>query len=270
MKEFNKSSFDLSGKNIVLVGAAGILGPRLARAFLLQHATVHLIDVNRQSLDELKTMFDAEYPEQCATYCVDITNKDQFSQVHQTIMSQCSSIEVLFNNAATKTDNFFEPFETFPIQDWDKIMGVNVKGAMIGSQLFGATMAEQGVGSIINTLSIYGIVAPDQRIYEGSEYLGRGINTPAIYSTSKAALWGLTKYLASYWGHKGVRVNAITPGGIQSGQNETFQQRYGNKVPLGRMADVDELCGAAVFLASDASSYITGQNIIVDGGFSVW
>jgi NAD(P)-dependent dehydrogenase (short-subunit alcohol dehydrogenase family) len=131
-------------------------------------------------------------------------------------------------------------------------------------------MAERRRGSIINTLSIYGVVAPDQRIYEGSSYEGRSINTPAVYSTSKAALWGLTKYLATYWADRGVRVNALTPGGVFSGQNDAFVQRYGARVPMGRMAEREEMCGALLFLASPAASYITGQNIIVDGGLTAW
>jgi NAD(P)-dependent dehydrogenase (short-subunit alcohol dehydrogenase family) len=131
-------------------------------------------------------------------------------------------------------------------------------------------MAERGHGSIINTLSVYGIVAPDQRIYQGSEYEGRAINTPAVYSASKAAVWGLTKYLAAYWGSRDVRVNAITPGGVFSGQNDEFVRRYSARVPLGRMASQDEMSGAVVYLASDASSYVTGQNIVIDGGLTVW
>ena len=131
-------------------------------------------------------------------------------------------------------------------------------------------MAERRQGSIINTLSIYGIVAPDQRIYEGSSYEGRAINTPAVYSASKAALLGLTRYLATYWAERGVRVNALTPGGVFSGQNETFVRRYSARVPMGRMAEREEMCGALVFLASRASSYVTGQNIVVDGGLSAW
>jgi NAD(P)-dependent dehydrogenase (short-subunit alcohol dehydrogenase family) len=149
-------------------------------------------------------------------------------------------------------------------------MKVNATGAMLTCQVFGAAMAKRGRGSIVNILSIYGIVAPDQRIYEGSLYEGRAINTPAVYSTSKAALWGLTRYLATYWAARGVRVNAITPGGVFSGQNDTFISRYSARVPLGRMAQDDEMSGALVYLLSAASSYLTGQNIVVDGGLSTW
>jgi len=123
---------------------------------------------------------------------------------------------------------------------------------------------------VVNTLSIYGIVAPDQRIYEGSEYQGRAINTPAIYSASKAGLWGLTRYLATYWGHRGVRVNAVTPGGVFSGQNDTFERNYSQRVPLGRMASAQDIAHAMRYLVSDAAKYVTGHNLVVDGGWTAW
>jgi NAD(P)-dependent dehydrogenase (short-subunit alcohol dehydrogenase family) len=131
-------------------------------------------------------------------------------------------------------------------------------------------MKAQGGGSIIQIASIYGVVAPDQRIYEGSEYNGRAINTPAVYSVSKAAVLGLTSYLSTYWADSKIRVNTLTPGGIASGQNSEFNNKYSNRVPLGRMGEASELTGALIYLASDASSYVTGQNIIIDGGLSAW
>ena len=149
-------------------------------------------------------------------------------------------------------------------------MSVNLTGAMVCAQVFGGEMARRGRGSVVNVLSIYGIAAPDQRIYEGSEYLGRAINTPAIYSASKAGLWGLTAYLSAYWGKQGVRVNALTPGGIYSGQNQTFVDRYSQRVPMERMGSPLDLCGALTYLMSDAAGYVTGQNIVVDGGLTVW
>jgi NAD(P)-dependent dehydrogenase (short-subunit alcohol dehydrogenase family) len=169
-----------------------------------------------------------------------------------------------------ESGRFFEPFETYALEDWHEVMRTNVTGVMLCCQAFGAAMAAAGRGSIVNILSIYGIVAPDPRIYEGSLYEGREINTPAVYSTSKAAVWGLTRYLATYWARTGVRVNAVTPGGAYSGQNRTFVDRYSARVPMQRMAEPDEIAGAVVFLASRASSYVTGQNIIVDGGLSAW
>jgi NAD(P)-dependent dehydrogenase (short-subunit alcohol dehydrogenase family) len=139
------------------------------------------------------------------------------------------------------------------------------------AQAVGRRMVSQGTGgSIIQTASVYGVVAPDMRIYEGSYYLERQISSPAVYSASKAGVIGLTRYLAAYWANKNIRVNALSPGGVDSGQNETFKQRYSARLPMGRMARPSEMQGALLFLASDASTYVTGQNIIVDGGLTAW
>jgi NAD(P)-dependent dehydrogenase (short-subunit alcohol dehydrogenase family) len=150
-------------------------------------------------------------------------------------------------------------------------MSVNIDGMFLVAQAVGKQMVLQNEGgSIIQTASIYGVRAPDQRIYEGSLYLDRQINTPAVYSVSKAAVIGLTQYLSAYWADKKIRVNTLTPGGVESGQNSTFIQKYSARVPFNRMAKASEMVGAVLYLASDASSYVTGQNIIVDGGLSVW
>lgn len=265
-----KPDFRLDGKVILLTGGAGILGKRFAQALAQNGAKVILLDREKAALDALVVAINQQFPGQCLGYAVDIAQKDALCEINSILSDRFGDIDVLINNAATKSPNFFEPFETFPMQDWEQVMSVNVTAMALCCQVFGSPMAVRGAGSIINTLSVYGIVAPDQRIYEGSIYQGKEINTPAVYSTSKAAAWGLTKYLASYWGKNNVRVNAVTPGGVYSGQNDVFVDRYSARIPLGRMAQQDEISGAVVFLASDASSYITGQNIIVDGGLTVW
>lgn len=263
--------FELHGRVVLLTGGAGILGSRMAGAFVRFGARVAVVDRDGTRAAELAATLNSGAAGVMARgYSVDITSRAQLEALHEQVEKDLGLVDVLVNNAATKSPNFFEPFETFPLEDWEAVMRVNLNGVMLSCQVFGALMAQRGRGSIINTLSIYGIVAPDQRIYEGSLYEGQPINTPAVYSASKAAVWGLTQYLASYWGHRGVRVNAITPGGVFSGQNDTFVARYSARVPLGRMAERDEICGAVVFLASDASSYVTGHNLMVDGGLSVW
>ena len=139
------------------------------------------------------------------------------------------------------------------------------------AQAVGKQIVTQGKGgSIIQTASIYGVISPDHRIYEGSYYLNRQINTPGVYTASKAGVIGLSKYLATYWADKEIRVNTLTPGGTESIQNDEFKRRYANRIPMNRMADACEMVGALLYLASDASSHVTGQNIIVDGGLSVW
>lgn len=266
-----RNQFDLSGRVVVLTGGAGILGQRMALALATHGARLALVDRDAERVEDAADKVRAEiHGSFVSGYACDITQREQIEAFHARVAKDLGPVDVLINNAAAKSANFFEPFATFPVGDWDEVMEINVKGVMLGCQVIGSAMAERGKGCIVNTLSVYGIVAPDQRIYEGSMYEGRAINTPAVYSTSKAAVWGLTRYLASYWGHRGVRVNAITPGGVFSGQNDTFVQRYSARVPMGRMAEQDEMSGAVVYLSSDASSYVTGHNIVVDGGLTVW
>lgn len=258
--------FELNGKIVVLTGGAGILGIEMARGLIENGARVAIVDRDHEKCQTVTRQLG----ENAIAFACDIADKKAVRALHADLRRDHGEIDVLVNNAAAKSANFFAPFEEFPLEDWDEVMGVNVRAAMICCQDFGSAMARRKRGAIINTLSIYGIVAPDQRIYEGSEYEGRAINTPEVYSTSKAALWGMTRYLASYWGHCGVRVNAVTPGGARSGQNDTFVERYSARVPLGRMARPSDMAGAVCYLASDAASYVTGHNLVVDGGLSVW
>ncbi|MGH6626579.1 MAG: SDR family oxidoreductase [Burkholderiaceae bacterium] len=251
---------------VVLTGAAGIIGTEVTRVFLEAGARVFAIDREAELLEHKLGAAHASL----MTYAADVARTDSLQQAWALLEAKWGIPHALLNNAATKSDNFFEPFESFPLGDWNEVMAVNLTGAMLCAQVFGGPMAQRGGGSIVNTLSIYGIVAPDQRIYEGSQYLGRAINTPAIYAASKAGLWGLTKYLASYWGHRGVRVNAVTPGGVFSGQNDTFVGNYSKRTPLGRMAQADDMANAMRYLASDAAKYVTGHNLVVDGGWTVW
>lgn len=266
-----KTAFDLAGRLVLVMGGAGILGKQICAA--LAHSGAKVLVVDRDG-DRAQAVVEgicvAAGSSAARGFACDITDRPSLLDLKKQIEAEFGSVQVLINNAAAKSPNFFEPFESFPVEDWDLVMDVNLKGVMLGCQVFGGAMAQRGQGSIINTLSVYGIVAPDQRIYEGSEYEGRAINTPAVYSASKAAVWGLTKYLAAYWGTRNVRVNAITPGGVFSGQNDEFVRRYSARVPLGRMASHDEMSGAIVYLASDASSYVTGHNLVVDGGLTAW
>lgn len=264
------SEFDLSDDVALLTGGSGILGSRFAHALVQHGARIALVDRDAAKAQAVAEEINAQQGRRAWAYATDITDTEGLRKLQNQIASDIGDVTVLINNAAAKTANFFAPFNRFPLTDWDEVMHVNVTGAMLCCQVFGSAMAQRGRGSVINIMSIYGVIAPDQRIYEGSSYEGHAINTPAVYATSKAAIWGLTKYLATYWADKGVRVNAISPGGIMSGQNETFVQRYSARVPMGRMASRDEMSGALIFLASKASSYMTGQNLVIDGGLSVW
>lgn len=216
-----------------------------------------------------------QYPAGTLLICrCDLRIKSDIQAALDKTLSRWGRVDGLHNNAAWKgrdVRRFFDSFEDFDLDIWRDIMAVNLDGAMMADQVIGGHMAnKQGAGIIVHTASIYGVVAPDQRIYEGSDYLGGAINTPAVYAASKGAIIALTKYLATYWAEKGVRVNCVTPGGVTSGQNGVFQQKYSAKVPMGRMAEADEIADGVLFLLSPQSSYITGHNLIIDGGFTTW
>ncbi|MFN3453900.1 MAG: SDR family oxidoreductase [Pseudobdellovibrio sp.] len=267
--------FSLKGKNILITGATGILGAKFCEGLVSAGAHLAMIDQDQKLLDKQALELMQKYPSlKIKGYECDITHEDKVKSTLALIVNDFKEIHVLHNNAASKgqsLDDFFDSFENFKLQTWRDIMSVNIDGMFIMAKHVGQHMIEKGIkGSIIKTASIYGVVAPDQRIYEGSRYLDRQISSPAVYSASKAAVIGLANYLAAYWGAQGIRVNVLTPGGVESGQNETFKSKYSARVPLNRMAQADEMIGALVFLASDASSYVTGQNIMVDGGLTVW
>lgn len=268
-----RSLFDVTGRVAVVTGGVGTLGQRFCAGLADFGACVAVID-----LDEAKaTEFAGELTETFSVPCLgvgcDVANPTSVEAMVIRVENELGPVDILHNNAASKggdLNKFFISAEDFPLEVWREVMAVNLDGMFLIAQAIGKRMAARGKGSIIQTASIYGALGPDQRIYEGSEYMGRAINTPPVYSTSKAGVIGMTKHLATYWAAKGVRVNTLTPGGVESGQNDVFTCRYSNRVPLERMARADEMVGALIFLASDASSYITGQNIIVDGGLSAW
>jgi NAD(P)-dependent dehydrogenase (short-subunit alcohol dehydrogenase family) len=262
--------FDLSGRTAIVTGGGGILGRGFCGVLAEHGARVAVFDVDEAAAQKTA---DAIGTSAIAVAC-DVSDPASVSESVARVVRECGGIDILHNNAASKSSDlkhFFAPFEDYTIETWREVMDVNIDGMFLMAQAVGKRMLEQGRGgSIIQTASIYGVVAPDQRIYEGSHYLGGAINTPAVYSASKAAVIGLTRYLATYWAANGIRVNALTPGGVESGQNDVFSKKYSARVPMGRMARADEMQSALLFLASDASSYVTGQNLIIDGGLTCW
>lgn len=265
--------FDLSGKTALVTGGAGILGTHFARGLAEHGAAVAIVDLAGDAARATATAIAESTGARTLGLGVDITDEAALKAAIAEIEGTLGPLDILHNNAASKGRDlaaFFAPVEEYGLDTWREIMAVNIDAMFLVAREVGRRMAERRRGSIIQMASIYGISGPDPGLYEGSHYLGRQINTPPVYSASKAAVVGLTRHLATHWGRSNVRVNALTPGGVESGQNDTFRQRYGARVPMGRMAQAEEMIGALVFLASDASSYVTGQNIVVDGGWTAW
>lgn len=265
--------FDLGGRVAVVTGGVGLLGHHFCAGLADNGARVAVVDLDESRCVAFASELAETYGVTCLGVGCDITDPRAVKAMADRVERELGPIAVLHNNAASKgrdLDRFFDTVNEFDLAIWRDIMAVNLDGAFLVAREIGERMAARGLGSIVQTCSIYGILGPDQRIYEGSEYLGRPINTPPVYSASKAGIDGLTRYLAAYWGARGVRVNTLTPGGVSSGQNKTFDEKYSARVPLGRMAAAEEMVGALIYLASDASSYVTGQNIVADGGLSAW
>ncbi|WP_342473016.1 SDR family oxidoreductase [Metasolibacillus sp. FSL H7-0170] len=274
MKKEFKSLFNLKGKNAIVTGAAGILGNYFCMGLADVGANVAVVDINIEKAELIAAELRQSYGVKAKGIYCNLTSEQSIKEMVETVVNEFGTINILHNNAAGKSSNleaFFAPFEEYELDQWKEIMSTNLDSMFLVAKYVGKVMKEQEIGgSIIQTASIYGVMGPDNRIYEGSYYLDRQINTPAIYSASKGGVVALTKYLATYWAKDGIRVNTITPGGVESGQNETFKKNYANRIPLGRMAQAEEMVGALIYLASDASSYVTGQNILIDGGLSAW
>lgn len=258
--------FRLEGKTVVLTGAAGVIGTQVVLAFVEAGAKVCAIDRNAALL---KQKLGPEHAS--LLHCpADVSDQEALRKARKKLEAKWGIADALINNAVARSANYFEPFETADLQEWNEVMAVNLSGAMLACQVFGGAMAERGRGSIVNALSIYGMVGPDPSVYEGAMHLGKPVNSPAVYGASKAGLWGLTRYLATYWGKRGVRVNAVSMGAVASGQTEEFTRNYARHVPLGRLAEVADVAAAMRYLASDGSTYVTGHNLVVDGGRTAW
>ncbi len=264
----------LNDRVAVVTGAAGILGQEFCFALSELGAKVACLDADADSLRNLEKRLTAQKNQSDFLFLTcDVSNVDSVRETTDKIINQFSKIDILLNNAATKTKDvraFFTAFPEYPLDVWQEVMSVNLDGMFLMAQAVGKHMLTRKSGIIIQTASLYSMIGPDQRIYEGSNYLGGEINTPAVYTASKAGVIGLTKHLATLWGASGIRVNTLCPGGVSSGQNSEFNQKYSARVPMGRMAEKFDIVGPMLFLASEASRYVTGQVLYVDGGLSAW
>lgn len=271
--------FNIKNRVVVITGGAGLLGRKHTEAVLDGGGIPALIDISDEALKAVETEYRDKYGDiSIATYTADITSSEEMNRVRDDLVNRFGHIYGLINNAANnpKVEGNAKNmgnirFENFPIDMWMDDISVGLTGALICSQVFGTTMADNGEGVILNISSDLGIIAPDQRIYrkDGIEESEQSVK-PVTYSVIKHGLIGLTKYLATYWADKGVRSNALCPGGIYNGQNEEFLGKLTNLIPMGRMADKDEYKSTVLYLMSDASSYMTGSVLIVDGGRTCW
>ena len=277
-KAFEK--FDLTGKTALITGATGLLGVEHAAALLESGATVVLTDIDDSNLAATRASLSLNAdPERIVVHLMDVSRLDTIEAVAKKLANTGRRIDVLVNNAAidpkVQADlGMMESsrLEYFPLDQWESQLAVGLTGAFLCSQVFGTAMARDGVGGVIlNIASDLSVSAPDQRLYR-KKGLACDMQPvkPVTYSVIKAGLVGLTRYLATYWADRGVRANALSPGGVFNGQGEEFVQRLNSLIPLGRMAKRDEYRAALQFLCSDASSYVNGQNIVIDGGRSVW
>lgn len=272
--------FYIKDKVAVITGGAGLLGMKHAEAVIEGKGIPAIVDISGQAAESAKSRLESAYGKGCRIegYAADITKREEMEKVAESLMGKYGRIDVLINNAANNpkvegsaANMKAVRFENFPLQMWLDDMAVGLTGAFICAQVFGAVMAKQRSGVILNISSDLGIIAPDQRIYR-KEGLADEEQTvkPVTYSVIKHGLIGLTKYLATYYAEKGVRANALCPAGVFNGQNKEFLDKLTNLIPMGRMADVEEYKSTVLYMVSDASSYMTGSTVTVDGGRTCW
>ena len=272
-----QSLFDLSGRVAIVTGGAGMLGYHHGTILAAAGANVILLDLARTSPWIRAEQLQVAHGTECLGLAADITSEESLLKVRDAILDKFGRIDILINNAANNPKVEADPqgkqwsrLENFPLDVWNADIAVGLTGAFLCSRIFGTEMAKRSRGVIVNVSSDLGVIAPDQRLYrkEGIPDDQQPVK-PVTYSVVKTGLIGLTRYLATYWTAQQIRVNAISPGGVFAGQPEEFTSKLHQLIPMGRMANEDEYEGAILFLCSDASSYMTGHNLIVDGGRSV-
>jgi NAD(P)-dependent dehydrogenase (short-subunit alcohol dehydrogenase family) len=269
-----RAPFSLGGKVGVVTGALGLLGTHHGRALAAAGAHVVVADLDAEACASRAVALSREFGVDALGCALDVTDRASVSALRDIVREQWGHVDILVNNAAinekVETPQGSGPrFEDYPLDLWQRSLDVNVTGTFLCCQVLGAEMAEQRAGSIVNVASTYALVAPDQRLYQRPDGT-QDFFKSAAYPTTKAAVLSLTRFLAAYWGEAGVRVNALSPGGVRNGQDPDFVARYSERTPLGRMACPSDYEGAIVFLASDASAYMTGANLVVDGGWTAW
>lgn len=267
----NLKKFNLKDKNIIITGAAGILGKQHAIALLNSNANLILTDINLKKLKETQYQLKNEYPlSNINHYLMNVVSEKSITKILNIVRNKKIKIDVLINNACLdpkvnkRSKKINTTLENFKLSQWNKEIEVGLTGSFLCSKIFGEYMSQNNKGVIINISSDLSVISPDQRLYSKNN------PKPISYSVIKSGLVGLTKYLSTYWNDKNIRCNCLSPGGIIDKQNKKFFKKISKLIPMSRMANPDEYHSIIQFLCSDASSYLNGQNIVMDGGRSVW
>lgn len=272
-----KDLFDLTGRVAVITGGTGLLGQQHAQAIAQAGGVPVMADIRINGVDPRSRDWKERFGGQACAIQTDITDPESVKKLLASVLDKFGRVDILVNNAANnpkmenKADVEFSRLEFFPLEQWDADLNVGLKGAFLCSQVIGSEMARRKQGVIVNVASDLAVIAPDQRLYRKPGLTeDKQPVKPVTYSVVKTGLIGLTRYLATYWADRGIRVNAISPGGVYNNQPEDFVERLARLIPLGRMANANEYQAAILFLCSDASSYMTGNNLVIDGGRSSW
>jgi NAD(P)-dependent dehydrogenase (short-subunit alcohol dehydrogenase family) len=265
--------FSLNGKVVVITGGLGQIGKVFVETVVKHGGKAIIFDIFEK--DYFKQEFDNSLIKSLAYFKVDITNKSEIENAVEKCINEFDHIDVLINNAGLDSppdapEEEVGPFETYPENSFDQVMNVNVKGTLLCCQVIGKVMRKQKKGIILNISSIYGMLSPRQDIYDFRRKDNKEYYKPVAYSISKSAIFNLTRYLATYWAKDKIRVNTLTLAGVFNDQPKEFIDEYKKHVPLGRMLQQEEIAGPMLFLTTDASSYMTGSNLIYDGGWSAW
>ena len=272
--------FCINGKVIIITGGGGLIGMKHAEAVMEGEGIPVLLDIVQAGMDKVVQSLKENYGDniQVETYVTDITNKEALIKVCEELVDKYGHVDGLINNAANnpKVEGGSKnlgatKFPDFPVDIWNDDIAVGLTGAMLCCQVFGRQMEQQGSGVIINISSDYGIISPNQNVYrkEGIPDDEQTIK-PVSYSVVKHGIMGLTKYLATYWAKKGIRVNTLCPASLANGQDPDFVKKLSELVPMGRMSNPDEYVGTVLYMLANASSYMTGATVVLDGGRTIW
>jgi len=277
MATMKKDLFDITGRVAIITGGTGLLGQQHAEAIAGAGGIPVLADIRLNGVDPESRAWKERFGDLASAVQADITDPESVKKLLAAVLNGYGRVDILINNAANnpkmenKAEVEFSRLEFFPLEQWETDLAVGLKGAFLCSQIIGSEMARRKQGVIVNVASDLAVIAPDQRLYrkDGLPDEKQPVK-PVTYSVVKTGLIGLTRYLATYWADSGIRVNAISPGGVYNNQPDDFVERLTKLIPLGRMANVNEYQAAILFLCSDASSYMTGTNLVIDGGRSCW